>query len=106
MQPAYYCDSCGDGVINPEDRKAVLLDIQENKARIDGILTPSEVKHIREKVLRFNRKKASEIFGGGVNAFSRYERGEVGVTKLLSLTLAYLKNHPESIDEFVGTKIA
>lgn len=101
MQPADYCDACEDGVINPEDRKSVQLVLQEHKARIDGLLTPTEIKQIREKILKINRKKASEIFGGGINAFSRYERGEVGITKLLSLTLKFLNDHPENVNDFM-----
>lgn len=104
MQPADYCDSCGDGVINPEDRKAVQLELQENKAKIDGLLTPSEIKAIRKNTLKLTQKKASELFGGGINAFSKYERGEVGSSKLLSLTLRYLRKHPNSIKEFAGDK--
>lgn len=48
--------------------------ILTEKARIDGLLTPGEIKQIRMK-LKLTQKQAATIFGGGVNAFNRYEKG-------------------------------
>jgi HTH-type transcriptional regulator/antitoxin MqsA len=42
--------------------------------KIDGFLTPSEIKGIRLRC-KINQKEASKLFGGGPNAFSRYEKG-------------------------------
>lgn len=60
-----------------------------------------EIKRIRMK-LGLSQKEAAAIFGGGVNAFSRYERGEVepgpSTVKLLHL----LDKHPELLPEVVN----
>jgi len=45
------------------------------------------------------QQKASEFFGGGVNAFSRYERGETPVPKPLSQLLLLLYIHPDLLLE-------
>jgi HTH-type transcriptional regulator / antitoxin MqsA len=74
-QPGYWCDKCKEGVIGGEDRKATQKELQSLRAQIDGLLTPVDIKQIREK-LNLTQQQASKIFGGGVNAFSRYERGE------------------------------
>ncbi|HBC0468981.1 TPA: type II toxin-antitoxin system MqsA family antitoxin [Legionella pneumophila] len=97
----YGSDSCGEGIITPEDNKAVQTEIQTHKAKIDGILTPGKVQQIRKK-LKLKQKEASDIFGGGVNAFNRYENGINPVPKPLSLLLTILKNHPEQLRELIS----
>lgn len=102
-QPGYWCDKCGEGVIGGEDRKATQKILQSLRARIDGLLPPDEIKKAREK-LHLTQHKAGEIFGGGVNAFSRYERGETPVPKPLSQLLRLLEAHPHLLDEIVHSK--
>ena len=82
-QPAQWCNSCGEGIISSKDSNAVAHLIQEEKARIDGLLTPNEVKKVR-KQLKLTQKQAASIFGGGVNAFNRYEKGRLPVPRPLS----------------------
>jgi HTH-type transcriptional regulator/antitoxin MqsA len=100
-QPAIWCTSCGEGIITPEDNKAVQAEIQGHKAKIDGILTPFEVQEIRKK-LKLTQKEASNLFGGGVNAFNRYEKGINPVPRPLSLLLTVLKKHPEQLKEILS----
>lgn len=97
-QPAEWCAACGEGIIQPEDNKAVQASIQEEKARIDGLLTPQQIQKIR-KFLKLNQKAASRLFGGGINAFNRYENGITPVPKPLSLLLTILEKHPDQLDE-------
>lgn len=97
-QPGYWCDKCGEGVIDGNDRKATQKELQTFKANVDGLLTPDEIKRIRLK-LHINQKEAGELFGGGVNAFSRYERGETPISKPVSQLLSLLDQHPELLSE-------
>lgn len=97
-QPGYWCNACDEGVIGGEDRKATQKILQAFRADVDGLLPPDEIKHIREE-LNLTQKKASDIFGGGINAFSRYERGETPPSKSLSQLLQLLKNHPGLLSE-------
>lgn len=103
VQPALWCDACGEGIISPEDNKAVALEMQAHRARIDGILTPIEIAKIR-KHLKLNQKDAGLIFGGGVNAFNRYERGINPIPKPLSMLLSLLDKHPEQLQELLVTQ--
>src|SRR5215216_3787348 len=82
-QPALWCDSCGEGIIDAKASNEVMPLIQAEKARIDGLLTPEEIKKVRTK-LKLTQKKAAAIFGGGVNAFNRYEKGKLPVPRPLS----------------------
>lgn len=97
-QPGFWCDECGEGVIGGDDRKATQKELQTQRAHIDGLLGPEKIKKIREK-LKLTQLNASKIFGGGVNAFSRYERGETPIPKSLSQLLLILKNHPKLLNE-------
>lgn len=97
-QPGYWCDECGEGVIGGEDRKATQKELLALRAKIDGLLSPDEVKHIREK-LNLTQQKASDVFGGGVNAFSRYERGETPIPRSTSQLLGLLSSHPNLLSE-------
>lgn len=97
-QPALWCESCGEGIIDNKDNKTVAHLIQSEKAKIDGLLTPEEIKTVR-KQLKLTQKQASAIFGGGINAFNRYEHGKLPVPKPLSLLLQILRNHPNQLKE-------
>ena len=57
-----------------------------------------QVRRIRTR-LKLTQKAAAEVFGGGVNAFSRYERGEVAPPRAVVKFLRVLDRHPELLDE-------
>jgi HTH-type transcriptional regulator/antitoxin MqsA len=51
------------------------------------------------KKLELTQKEASEIFGGGVNAFSRYEKGKAQPHPSIIKLLRVLDQHPELLAE-------
>lgn len=97
-QPGYWCDSCGEGVIGGKDRKVTQKELQAFQSKVDGLLTPDDIRHIRGR-LHIKQKEACDLFGGGVNAFSRYERGETPIPRSLSLLLSLLDRHPDLLSE-------
>lgn len=99
-QPGYWCDSCHEGVIGGNDRLATQKKLQTLRAEIDGLLTPETIKKIREK-LKLSQRDAAELFGGGINAFSRYERGETPAPKSLCQLLILLEKHPNLSNELM-----
>jgi HTH-type transcriptional regulator/antitoxin MqsA len=46
-----------------------------------------------------DQRQAAEIFGGGVNAFSRYENGKTKPPLALVKLLKVLDRHPDLLDE-------
>jgi HTH-type transcriptional regulator/antitoxin MqsA len=52
------------------------------------------LRRVRKK-LRLGQKEAGEIFGGGVNAFSRYETGKTPPPVPLVKLLRILDEHPD-----------
>jgi HTH-type transcriptional regulator/antitoxin MqsA len=57
-----------------------------------------DVRDIRKK-LGLKHAEAGKLFGGGVSAFSEYERGKTQPHKSTVLLLKLLDKHPELLDE-------
>jgi HTH-type transcriptional regulator / antitoxin MqsA len=70
------CSTCGaDPVMTDQIRRNQLV-IADAKRRRDGLLTGDQIRNGRN-ILGLSQPEAARIFGGGENAFSKYERGEV-----------------------------
>ncbi len=95
------CPVCGSEIAGSEQAKANEVRIRDAHRKMDGLLTGSEIKGIRKR-LSLTQEGAANLFGGGQNSFSKYERGEVtqsaSMDKLLRiasdmpLVLALLKS--------------
>lgn len=94
-----YCDACGDAVFSREagDRygAAIQAFIKQVNAS-EG--APEFIRSVRKK-LGLDQREAGAIFGGGVNAFSRYETGKAEASVSLLKLLALLDRHPELLNE-------
>lgn len=84
------CQQCGEEMILPEQIKRNDCRVRDAWRKADGLLTGTEIADLRKK-LGLTQQDAAKVFGGGVNAFSKYERGEViqseGMDKLMRLAL-------------------
>jgi len=94
----WFCDACGEIEFTDNDsaqRYAEAMDalVLARRARL-----AAEIRRMRKRI-RLTQKEAGEIFGGGVNAFSRYERGETDPPKATFKLLRLLSAHPEHLDE-------
>ena len=94
-----FCQACGEVVLNREqgDRYSELLgqfQRQVNAAYVD----PAYIAAVRKK-LDLDQREAAEIFGGGVNAFSRYENGKTRPPLALVKLLKVLERHPDLLSE-------
>ena len=59
---------------------------------------PNYIAQVRKK-LKLDQREAAEIFGGGVNAFSRYENGKTKPPLALVKLLKVLERHPDLLSE-------
>jgi HTH-type transcriptional regulator / antitoxin MqsA len=88
----YDCSVCGADPAFPEQIRRNDLKIADAKRRVQGLLTAAEIREIRED-LGLSQADAAALFGGGANAFSKYERGEViqsvPMDRLLRVVSAY-----------------
>ena len=59
---------------------------------------PGFIVKVRKK-LSLDQREAAEIFGGGVNAFSRYENGKTKPPLSLIKLFRILERHPDLLSE-------
>ena len=63
-----------------------------------AIVDPEFIIRVRKK-LALDQQEAAAIFGGGVNAFSRYENGKTKPPLALVKLLKVLDRHPDLLNE-------
>ena len=63
-----------------------------------AIVDPGFIVKVRKK-LALDQREAAEIFGGGINAFSRYENGKTKPPLALVKLLKVLDRHPDLLSE-------
>ena len=61
--------------------------------------TLQPITYFQKLVQDIDQRQAAEIFGGGVNAFSRYENGRTKPPLSLVKLLKLLDRHPDLFDE-------
>ncbi len=93
----WFCQSCnealfadGEGVRYAAELDRFVADVDKRQAE--------ELRRIRKK-LHLTQKEAAQLFGGGVNAFSEYERGVTKPAKSTLLLLKVLDKHPDLVEE-------
>lgn len=96
----FRCSECGEAVFDDEsyDRVAAAGD---GLVKASRKANPPEIRLIRER-LGLTQAEAGKIFGGGVNAFSRYERGETKPSATMRKLLKVAERHPELIKEIAS----
>lgn len=94
-----FCPACGELILDAAESartSAMMLDF--NKQINASIVDPEFIVSIRKK-LALDQREAAEIFGGGVNAFSRYENGKTKPPLALVKLLKVLERHPDLLAE-------
>ena len=94
-----FCPACSEVILDREqgDRYSELVGMfqrQVNSAFVD----PNYIVKVRRK-LDLDQREAAEIFGGGINAFSRYENGKTKPPLALVKLLKMLDRHPDLLNE-------
>nr|WP_312962956.1 type II toxin-antitoxin system MqsA family antitoxin [Stenotrophomonas indicatrix] len=89
------CDHCGEEMATPEQLKANQSLFADAKRRADGLMTSEEIRAWR-KALRWSQAEAVALLGGGANAFSKYERGEVVQSRQMDLLMRVIALSPEA----------
>ncbi|WP_422135542.1 type II toxin-antitoxin system MqsA family antitoxin [Endozoicomonas sp. ALD040] len=94
-----YCPACEEVVLDARESERVSAAmVAFNKQVNASIVDPGFIANVRKK-LTLDQKEAGEIFGGGVNAFSRYENGKTKPPLSLVKLFRLLNNHPELLSE-------
>ena len=96
---ADFCNACDESITDASQTKRVMdLMLAFNKQVNAASVDPSYITTVRKK-LDLDQREAAEIFGGGVNAFSRYENGKTKPPLALVKLLKMLDRHPDLLAE-------
>jgi HTH-type transcriptional regulator/antitoxin MqsA len=94
-----FCAACGEAVLGmAESARVSAFMLEFNKQVNASIVDPEFISSVRKK-LALDQREAAEIFGGGVNAFSRYENGKTKPPLALVKLLKVLERHPDLLAE-------
>ena len=94
-----FCPACDEVVLDSsESARTSELMLKFNKEVNAAYIDPAFITQVRKK-LHLDQREAAEIFGGGINAFSRYENGKTKPPLALVQLLRVLDRHPELLDE-------
>ena len=103
-----YCD-------NPECRE-VIMELGESvrtskemlafNKKVNAELAPLDLlANVRQR-FKLTQQQAAKVFGGGANAFSRYESGKTKPPLALIKLFRILDKHPDLFGEVVSMKVA
>ena len=94
-----FCRACDESILDAtESRRTMRLMLEFSKKINASIVDPEFILAVRKK-LDLDQREAAEIFGGGVNAFSRYENGKTKPPLALVKLLKVLDRHPDLLAE-------
>lgn len=94
-----FCPACAEVILDMQESERYGKFVSEfNKQVNAAIVDPGFIAGIRKK-LNLDQREAAEIFGGGVNAFSRYETGKTRPPLALVKLFKVLDHHPELLEE-------
>lgn len=96
---ADFCSACDESITDMAETRRVMHEMAAfNKQVNAAIVDPGFILSVRKK-LDLGQREAAEIFGGGINAFSRYENGKTKPPLALVQLLKLLDRHPDLLNE-------
>jgi HTH-type transcriptional regulator / antitoxin MqsA len=96
-----FCDNrkCRDVVMDKDESARTSKEMLEFNKRVNAGLTPIDLlTQVREQ-LNLTQQEAAKVFGGGPNAFSRYESGKTKPPVALVKLFQVLSKHPDLFEE-------
>lgn len=94
-----FCPACAESILDPSESNRVMREMRAFSKQVNAaIVDPAFITTVRKK-LDLDQREASEIFGGGINAFSRYENGKTKPPLALVKLFKLLDRHPDLLNE-------
>jgi HTH-type transcriptional regulator/antitoxin MqsA len=94
----WHCPACGEIEFTEHESSQRYSDALEALHKKADKQRADSVRAMRRK-LGLRQAEAGKLFGGGISAFSEYERGKTQPHKSTVLLLKLLSHHPELLDE-------
>ena len=103
-----YCDNadCREVIMEMGESIRTSQEMLAFNKKVNADLTPIDLlANVRQ---RFNltQQQAAKVFGGGTNAFSRYESGKTNPPLALVKLFGVLDKHPDLFEEVASLKVA
>ena len=92
------CNNCDREFISKPQILQNEAALRAAKKDYDGLLSSEEIIRAR-RTLSLTQEQAARVFGGGRNAFSKYERGEVSQSVAMDKLIRICLNHREVFHE-------
>jgi HTH-type transcriptional regulator/antitoxin MqsA len=94
-----FCPACGESALSAAESSRVSAAMLEFNRQVNAAMVdPAFIARVRKK-LALDQRHAAAIFGGGPNAFSRYENGKTRPPLALVKLLMVLDRHPNLLNE-------
>lgn len=100
-----FCNNpkCREVVMEMGESVRTSKEMLEFNKKVNAELTPIDLlTQVRER-LKLTQQQAAKVFGGGPNAFSRYESGKTKPPVALVKLLKVLDKHPDLFGEIAET---
>ena len=96
---ADFCPACDESITDMAETDRVMREMKAFTKQVNAaIVDPGFIVKVRKK-LDLGQREAAEIFGGGINAFSRYENGKTKPPLALVKLFKLLDRHPDLLAE-------
>lgn len=96
----WHCPACGEIEFAGKEGGRYAQALEKLRLKVDE-QEAAELARIRKK-LGLSQRRAAEIAGGGVNAFSRYENGKAKPVAAVVNLFRLLGKHPELMKEIAA----
>ena len=96
-----FCDNrkCREVVMDKDESARTSKEMLEFNKKVNAQLTPIDLLiQVREQ-FKLTQQQAAKVFGGGPNAFSRYESGKTKPPVALVKLFKVLSKHPDLFEE-------
>jgi len=94
-----FCPACAESILDAAESERVMNEMRAFSKEVNAsFVDPGFIVKVRKK-LELNQKQATDLFGGGINAFSRYETGKARPSVALVKLLKLLDLHPDLFNE-------
>ena len=94
-----FCPACAESILDAAESNRVMREMRAFSRQVNAaIVDPGFITKVRKK-LDLDQREAAEIFGGGINAFSRYENGKTKPPLALVKLFKLLDRHPDLLNE-------
>jgi HTH-type transcriptional regulator/antitoxin MqsA len=94
-----FCPACAESILDAAESNRAMREMRAFSKQVNAaIVDPGFITSVRKK-LDLDQREAAEIFGGGINAFSRYENGNTKPPLALVKLFKLLDRHPDLLNE-------